>query len=39
MLSSDKARGAWMAQSVEPGALDLQAVSLSPRLGVEIINK
>ena len=36
MLGSDKARGAWLAQSVEPGAPDLGALSWSPMLGAEI---
>ena len=30
-------RGAWLAQSVEHVTLDLRAVSLSPTLGVEIL--
>ena len=28
--------GAWLAQSVERGTLDLRVVSLSPMLGIEI---
>ena len=32
-------RGAWLAQSVEYGTLDLGVVSLSPTLGVEVTLK
>lgn len=36
ILNSDKAGGAWLAQSGEPTRLELGAVSLGPTLGVEI---
>lgn len=32
-----KIRGAWLAHSVEPVTLDLEAVSSSPTLGIKII--
>ena len=36
IYSLNKIWGAWLAQPVEPGSLDLGAVSLSPTLGTEI---